>query len=396
MTPFSLPPALSAASPATSPPSSSPASPAAAPPALPALITADEDLAEEALRLAAVAGCELERFPDLGAELARAPLVLLDRSAVPAEPPPLLARSRWALLHRGPPDAELWRTAFELGAERTIELPARGDDLVDLLAEVVDGSAARTGSVLAVLGGCGGAGASVLAAATAAAAAERGDESLLVDCDPLGGGLDLALGTESASGLRWSGLAVSGGRVAAGALQQALPRSELGSGRLSVLACDREAEPAGLTADAVRAVVEAGRRSGQTVVCDLPRGLPEPAAAALRWADLVLVVVPAEVRACAAAAGIAARVSEVASGAVFAVVRGPAPAGLGVADVSAAVGLDVLATLRAQPALPAVLDRGGLCSASGRPRGPLLRTARGILSTMEELGEVAEHRTAVA
>ena len=365
--------------------------------ASPVLVATDEELAEEALRWAAVAGCELDRASDLaGAELARAPLVLLDRSAVPAEPPPLLAQRRWVLLHRGPPDAELWRTAFECGAERTVELPAHGELLVDLLAEVVDGRAPRSGRVLAVLGGCGGAGASVLAAATAATAARRGDEALLLDADPLGGGLDLVLGTESADGLRWSGLAVSGGRLAAGALQQALPRSELGAGRLSVLACDRGAEPAGLTADAVRAVLDAGRRSGQTVVCDLPRNLPEPAAAALRQADLALVVVPAQVRACAAAAQVVAGISGATSGPVFAVVRGPAPGGLSAADVSAAVGLDVLAAVRAQPSLPAALDRGGLCSASGRRRGSLLAAAREILSTVDDMGELADPRLAVA
>ena len=304
------------------------------------------------------------------------------------------------LLHRGPPDAELWRTAFELGAELTVELPAHGDVLVDLLAEVVDGGAASgvagSGRVLAVLGGRGGAGASVLAAATAATAARRGEEVLLLDCDPLGGGLDLALGAESAAGLRWSGLAVSGGRVAAGALQRALPRSELGPGLVSVLSCDREAESSGLTAEAVRAVLDAGRRSGQTVVCDLPRNLPEPAAAALRQADLAIVVVPAEVRACAAAAQVVAGLSGVVPGALFAVVRGPAPAGLRVADVARAVGLDVLTTVRAQPSLAAVLDRGGLCAASRDRRGPLVRATGEILSTLDAAAASQELGTAVA
>lgn len=63
--------------------------------ASPVLIAADEELAEEALRWAAVAGSELDRADDLSAaELAHAPLVLLDRAAVPTEPPPLLARGR--------------------------------------------------------------------------------------------------------------------------------------------------------------------------------------------------------------------------------------------------------------------------------------------------------------
>ena len=36
---------------------------------------------------------------------------------------------------------------------------------------------------------------------------------MLVDCDALGGGLDLALGAEKMDGLRWSGLALGDGRV---------------------------------------------------------------------------------------------------------------------------------------------------------------------------------------
>lgn len=165
---------------------------------------------------------------------------------------------------------------------------------------------------------------------------------------------------------------------------------------MSVLSCDREAESSGLTAEAVRAVLDAGRRSGQTVVCDLPRNLPEPAAAALRQADLAIVVVPAEVRACAAAAQVVAGLSEVVPGELFAVVRGPAPAGLRVADVARAVGLDVLTTVRAQPSLAAVLDRGGLCAASRDRRGPLVRAAGEILSTLDVAAASQELGTAVA
>ena len=93
--------------------------------------------------------------------------------------------------------------------------------------------------MVAVVGGRGGAGASVLAVAIAARARTRGTRALLVDCDPLGGGLDLVAGAEELEGLRWGGLALGGGgggRVAAASLHEALPSPD---GLLTVLSCDR-------------------------------------------------------------------------------------------------------------------------------------------------------------
>ena len=58
---------------------------------------------------------------------------------------------------------------------------------------------------------------------------------LLVDGDPLGGGIDLVLGGESDRGLRWSDLLGAAGRVPAAALAEALPRA----GGLSYLSWDR-------------------------------------------------------------------------------------------------------------------------------------------------------------
>ncbi len=60
--------------------------------------------------------------------------------------------------------------------------------------------------LVAVVGGRGGAGASVLATALALTAARRDLEVTLLDLDPLGGGLDLLLGAEAAPGLRWGDL----------------------------------------------------------------------------------------------------------------------------------------------------------------------------------------------
>ncbi|WP_155886161.1 hypothetical protein [Actinoalloteichus caeruleus] len=66
-----------------------------------------------------------------------------------------------------------------------------------------------------------GAGASTFAASVAWASARRGGHPLLVDRDPLGGGLDLALGMEKVSGPRWSGCSTATGRLTASTVGRA-------------------------------------------------------------------------------------------------------------------------------------------------------------------------------
>lgn len=368
-------------------------------PTSPVLITADERLAEEVQRLAAVCGCEPRRYTDPAAVVApwrTASFVLLDDVAAAAVAACGLPRRAGVLVIRAGPAPEFWRAAFEVGAERAIELPVDEADLVDWLAGTTDTAAPDRGSVLAVLGGCGGAGASILATAVAFGAARRGDQCLLLDCDPLGGGLDLAVGTEEVEGLRWSGLTISGGRVPVAALRDALPTRKVGTGSLATLSCDRDGPSPGLTAQAVQAVLAAGRRAGETVICDVPRSLPEAAAVALRLADLTVVVVPAEVRACAAATRLVAGIRERAAGPIRLVVRGPAPGGLSVADVGRAVGSDVVAVLRSHPGLRAAVDRHGLCTGRFATRGPVGRAARDVLAALDRVADADGGQAVVA
>lgn len=343
----------------------------------PLLITREEDLAQEMSRLATVAGCGLQRGDpgEPGPNWRSAPMVLLDYEAADtiAEIGPRRRPGVVVLYREATP--ELWRAAFGVGAERTIELPAQENELVDLLA-TTDTSVDNPGTVLAVVGGSGGAGASTLACATALEAARRGDECLLLDCDPLGGGLDLLIGTEDDPGLRWSGLTVSGGRVASGALYDVLPVRKTGSGTLSMLSCDRDEPSSGLTAEAVQAVLESAKRGGETVICDVPRSLPKVARTALRTADRTILVVPAEVRSCAAARRVVAHLADMSTGPIGAVLRAPGPGGLTATDAARAVGLDVLAVLRRQNGVSAEVDRGGLWP---RAHGSLARAARRVL-----------------
>lgn len=353
-------------------------------------LIASGPLQEEVLRLAAAAGCELELSVDpVGARLpwANAPLVLLDEiSAQRCAAAGLPRRDGVLVLTEGSAEGSgeggagdaLWRSAVAVGAEHVVHLPDGERFLVNALGERLE-SADAGGRVLAVLGGRGGAGASVLAAAVASAAVGAARRSLLVDCDPLGGGLDLVLGAEERAGLRWSGVALTGGRVAASALREALPSADA-QGLLTVLSCGRDA--VGPSAEAVAAVLDAGSRAGDVVVCDLPRGSCETTLAALDRADLAVLVVPAEVRACAAAARVVAAMDARAVGLQL-VVRGPAPGGLSASDVSEALGIPLLAAMRPQPGLAAALERGTLTQAR---RSPLAAAARQVLATLDASG----------
>ncbi|MET9325274.1 septum site-determining protein Ssd [Tsukamurella sp. NPDC003166] len=252
--------------------------------------------------------------------------------------------------------------AVEVGAAQVFVLPEQVRDLARFLAarEQDDGERSR---VVAVVGGHGGAGASVLAAAVAVAAPGRGVTALAVDADPWGGGLDLLLGCADLPGLRWGDLALRGGHVPSDALVAALPGR---AGAVAVLSAGGGAGVPEIPVEGLLAVIDAGRRSVGVTVVDLPRRDDPATSACLEVADAVVVVVGATVRGCAAgravAGGLAGRARSVGL-----VVRGPSPGGLSARDVERAVGLPLLASMRPQPRLDEQLDGAGLRLRRGTP-----------------------------
>ncbi len=233
---------------------------------------------------------------------------------------------------------------------------------MERLADAAEGDGRRA-LVVGVLGGRGGAGASTLATALAVTAAGRSLRSILVDGDPLGGGIDLLLGGEDVSGLRWPELSDARGRLSAAALRDALPRVA----ELTVLSWDR-GDVLTIAPDAMQAVLGAAGRDTDVVVVDLPRRLDPAAEAALARTDIALLVVPAEVRATAAAARVAAGAGLLAAD-LRVVVRGPAPSGLAAETVAEALGLPLAGTLRPEPGLAGAQERGD--PPAGRGKGPL-------------------------
>jgi secretion/DNA translocation related CpaE-like protein len=292
-------------------------------------------------------------------------------------------RGRVLVIAPAEPTAADWQVAIAVGAQRVLVLPAGEAELVSELSDAVD--AARDdgtrGTVIGVVGGRGGAGASVFATALAHAA----PRPLLVDVDPWGGGIDLTLGSEHDAGLRWPDLALGGGRIGYRALHDALPSRH----GVAVLAAGRTGHD--IDPSALAAVLDGGCRGGATVVCDLPRRATAAVGIALDAADLVVVVTPADVRSSAAAAALRSWLIETNPN-VGLVVRGPAPGGLRPTDVARTAGLPLLAAMRPQPGLAAELEQGGF---RPRRRSPLTSAARRVLDVLHlQPGSIEERRAA--
>ncbi|UXA17680.1 septum site-determining protein Ssd [Mycobacterium sp. SMC-4] len=343
----------------------------------------DHVLCADIERVVAAAGLTMIRAddpPTRRAWTSAAAVLLDDAAAARCAPRRLARRSRVLLVSAVAPGPTHWQAAVAVGAQQVLQLPAQDGDLMAVLAEAADSvrDAATRGPVVAVLAGRGGAGASIFATALARVAAE----SLLVEADPLGSGLDLLLGSETEPGLRWTDLSLTGGRLSYPALRDALPRRH----EVSVLAVSRMfgADRAGnvitanITAAALESVIDAGSRAGVPVVCDVARQANAVSDVALALADLVVLLTVADVRSSASAAATARWVAA-ANPNTGLVIRGPAPGGLRPAEVGRIVGLPVLAAMRPEPGLDPALEHGGLRL---RRRSPMAAAARAVLDVL--------------
>lgn len=343
----------------------------------PLVVTSDERILDDLLRLCAAAGAVPDVVPEGGAARPRwsaAPFIIVGSDQAEPLVAAALPRRSGVLLVGDVNAAATWRAAVGLGAERVVSLPAEESVVIEALADAMDGSGDHA-LVLGTVGGRGGAGASVLATALALTGVRQGMTVMLIDADPYGGGLDLMLGAENSGGLRWPDLADTRGRVGGATLRDHLPEPH----GLTVLSWDR-GDVLAVPAEAVRAVVLAARRAWDLVVVDFPRRTDSATEEALACCTCVLLVVPTEVRAIAAAGRVATAIGPVA-GDVRVVARGPSPSGLRGADIAEALNVPLAAEVTAEPGLVAALERGEPPGRSGR--GPLASMCDRILADLD-------------
>lgn len=346
-------------------------------PTAPLLVSDDHLLVADVQRLCAAAGVVPQVVRGTAEALrlwAGAPVVLVgaDSAAELASSSPP-RRSRVHVLGRGPVGDSLFRDALAVGAETVAGLPASETWLVELLTDVGDGGAAP-GVTIGVIGGSGGAGATVFAAALAQLCAEVG-RTLLVDADPLGAGIDRVLGLESSQGIRWDSMLQTTGRLSSRSLREALPRS----GRLSVLTWPTD-RSASLQAFAVREVLSAGRRGFDAVVVDLPRHRDALVEETISRCDHVVLVSTLTVAGVSSAARVAHRLPE-STPARHLLTRG-SRAGVAPESVSRLLRIPLLATMCDQRGLDEAINLGAGPARSGR--GALARAARTVAGALLE------------
>lgn len=258
-----------------------------------------------------------------------------------------------------------WDAALVAGAEQVLDA-GDGQRALEVLTVAADGS--RQACVVAVVGAAGGAGASCMAVGIAFEASRRGRRVLLIDGDPIAGGIDVLLGVEHADGLRWPDLGAHDGPLTAHSLTDALPEVD----GVWVLSCGRT--DVAIEAP-VRGVLAAAMRGFDLVVCDVARQVDARGAEMVAQAALTVVVVPADVRGVSGAQAVLRRLRPIApSISLVASARRP---GLSTQAIEDTLEIPVIARLRLDPHLRAAIDQGGGphgSSALRRAAVPVLET----------------------
>lgn len=338
---------------------------------MPLVVTGDDHLLEESLRLCAAVGVTPVVAADVAAArrswtVAPAIVVCADLAEALAESEP--SRRDGVVVVGYAVDA-LWAPAVALGAESVCALPADQAAVIEILAGALEGRGEAC--VVSVVGGCGGAGTTTLAAALALAGARRDLTTLLIDADPLGGGTDLVLGHEAVAGMRWHDLDLTQGRVGAESLRQVLPAR----GGVSSLSWDQRPSLE-LPASALRSVLTAAARAYDLVVVDVPRCFDVGTTEVLARSLLTVLVVPEEIHALSAAGRVLKRLSRHTSN--VALVTRVRSGGLEQTIVGETLGLPVLGRLRHDRRIVAALSSG-----DGPGRSRSYRSAcAGILDTL--------------
>jgi secretion/DNA translocation related CpaE-like protein len=345
------------------------------------VLTADLELLDDVLAVAAAAGVEPQVVADAGSvrplwTAAATVVVGVDQAAQLAK---LVLPRRPDVFVVGADSFrdEVCAWSLPLGAA-VVLLPSGAGRLSTALADAT-GLGAGKGQVVAVVGGSGGVGTSTVAAALAFVGAQRGLRTMLVDADPIGGGLDLLVGAERVPGWRWPRLAAARGHL--GDLAGQLPQVE----GVDVLSMARGSglPESGPDVEQMTAVLLSATRSHQLVVVDVPRHLPPAGREALRRADLGLLLVLAQLRGIAAAQQLGTQLEDACT-AVNLLVRLTRPKGLAADAVADSLGLSLAGALTDDPSLSVGAARGEPPGRSGR--SPLARSCRAVLDELTVLG----------
>lgn len=342
----------------------------------PLIITADPELLDQALTAVAAAGAEATIAPDLAAAQTAwrdATVVLLGVDQAPA----LAGLSSRSSPVRYLLGAESDREQLcGLSAQLSCAVAILPEHRAELTVAIRDQHVATTrGGMVALLGTTGGVGTSTLAAGLAWAAHDSGTSTALVDLDPYGGGLDLALGIESEPGWRWPQLVGVTGQVTA--VADRLPALE----GMPILAASRQEVIEEPTPQVVHDVLASIRVDHEGLVVDLGQRLSTPTVDEVTGtAQRVLCLVRDDVRGVAAAEAQLKTRPETTADWQLVVCGTTRSAGLPETEIAAALGRDLVAVVPYDRRLSLALLQGHLPAraASKRWRRAISQLAKEI------------------
>lgn len=285
----------------------------------------------------------------------------------------------------GPTD---WKLAMQIHADQAFLLPAQTAELLAALGRQdtpVESRDQGVGTTIGVLGAVGGVGASTLAVVLAKMLAKRNGHrrgTVLLDAVPCSGGIDLLLGIEDTRGARWPDLGFRRGSIHVPDVLAALPATAEGIRVLST-ARSTVADTAVLDGAELAAALDCLRAADPPLdlIVDLHPG--ELLDAALDHLDHLVLLIPAEVRAVAAA--VARRLDPRLHRVPLSVVlRHRGWSGLDAAEVEEILGAEVTAELGSVSRLARNTEMRGL---DGAPPRSLATVAEAVLA---DLGDTAE------
>lgn len=253
------------------------------------------------------------------------------------------------LVHPEPGPVD-WKLAMDIRAEEAFILPAQAPELLRALGRGEDPTEPDAATVT-VCGAVGGAGTSTLAAAIAR---DRGT-CVLVDADPCSGGLDLLLGLEDSLGIRWSDLDFTRGQMAASELLKALPRA--GDGPRVLTHSRGDLGRAEIAPEQLVGAIDCLRGHASVVIDSPAHG--EGFEVACEASDLIVVVVPAEVRAAVSAHALVGRL-QAKRHRVIAVLRHRGWSGLDREDIEQLAKVEVVAEVATVARLHKKVETAGL------------------------------------
>jgi secretion/DNA translocation related CpaE-like protein len=343
------------------------------------VMTTDSELLDHVLAVAAVARVDPRVLTDvvaLRAEWSAASIVVLGIDVAPRLAGVSLARrTEVYLVGDGRSRDELSRWSVQLGAA-VVALPDGATSLATAMAEHTRRSR-RAGRLIAVIGGVGGVGCSTVTAGLSFVAARMGCRTLLMDCDPLGGGIDLLVGAERLEGWRWPRLAAASGElgdVGGGQLPQVDGVDVLSMARTE--STPRALPPGEPGEEAMQSVLSSAGRCYDLVVADVARTLGEAGREVLGRADEVMLVAPATVRGISATRRLLVDLREIRSSPAV-LVRLLRASRIDPETVADSLGLALLDVIADEPTLLLGAERGDPPGRSSR--SPLTRTCGALL-----------------